>query len=336
MTELPDHEPRSPAKPWVRVIVVNYNAGPLLQRCIDALAEQTEPDFEAIIVDNGSSDASADSLSLPDTRFHLRRMGTNLGFAAANNKGAEDCEAGWIATLNPDAEPRPDWLKELRRATLRHRGVRMFGSTQLDMSRPERVDGFGDVYSIFGTAWRGASGSAASALPADDREVFSPCAAAALYARATFQAAGGFDEGFFCYLEDVDLGFRLRLRGGRCIQVRRAEILHAGSAITGSGDFFLFHTQRNRFWAMVKNLPLALLMLALPLQIIVVPVAVLRRGRGKRLAALKGVLAGLRGLPRAFSERREVQRHRVIGTAEVARLLVWDPCKALRQEAHFL
>jgi len=93
----------------------------------------------------------------------------------------------------------------------------MFGSTQIDAQRPDRVDGFGDVVSIYGTAWRGASGSPVSGLPVDDREVFAPCAAAALYARDPFLATGGFEDSFFCYVEDVDLGFRLRLGGAQCI-----------------------------------------------------------------------------------------------------------------------
>jgi len=203
---------------------------------IDALAAQSLAYFEAIIVDNDSSDGSAKALRLPDDRFRVHLADANLGFAAANNLAAADCKAPWIATLNPDAIAGKTWLEELRGATLRHPDVRMFGSTQLDARKPDRVDGFGDVYSVFGTAWRGASGFPVSTLPPDDREVFAPCAAAALYARDAYLAAGGFDESFFCYLEDVDLGFRLALRGERCIQVRRAEVKHFGSVTATSSS----------------------------------------------------------------------------------------------------
>jgi N-acetylglucosaminyl-diphospho-decaprenol L-rhamnosyltransferase len=209
-------------RPWARVTIVAYNAGPWLERCVAAMATQSFRDFEVVIVDNASDDGSVAALRLPDDRFRIERAGSNLGFAAANNLGASGCEADWIATLNPDAEPNAAWLEALRGATMRHRQATMFGSTQIDARRPDRVDGFGDVVSIYGTAWRGASGAPVGTLPADDREVFAPCAAAALYARDAFLAAGGFEESFFCYLEDVDLGFRLRLGGARCIQVRRA------------------------------------------------------------------------------------------------------------------
>jgi N-acetylglucosaminyl-diphospho-decaprenol L-rhamnosyltransferase len=322
--------------PWARVIVVNHNAGPLLQACLDALAAQTLRQFEAIIVDNASRDGSIEALRLPDDRFRVIRASANLGFAAANNLGAAGCQAGWIATLNPDAAPRKTWLEELRRATLRHKGVRMFGSTQIDAAHPDRVDGFGDVYSIFGTAWRGASGAAVAALPDDDREVFAPCAAAALYARDAFLAEGGFDESFFCYLEDIDLGFRLRLRGERCVQVRRAEMLHVGSAIAGAdSDFFVFHSTRNRLWVMVKNLPSPLIWLVLLLQIAVVPLVLLRRGR-QWGPALLGLGAGLLGLPKMWRERRKVQGGRVLSNAAIASLLVWNPCKVLSHAPHYL
>ncbi len=198
---------------WARIVVVNHNAGALLQLCLDALKAQSFGDFEAVIVDNASTDGSIETLRLPDARFSVLQAGENLGFAAGTNLGTVGCKTKWIATLNPDAMPKEGWLEELRRATARYPDVGMFGSTQINARHPDRVDGFGDAYSIFGTAWRGASGHPMASLPGEDREVFAPCAAAAFYSRELFQSEGGFDESLFCYMEDVDLGFRLQLRG---------------------------------------------------------------------------------------------------------------------------
>ncbi len=323
--------------PWARVIIVNYDSGGLLQRCVDALGRQTLADFEAVIVDNASRDGSIESLRLPDDRFRIAHAGANLGFAAASNLGAQACATAWIAMLNPDAEPGSAWLEELRRATFRHPHTRMFGSTQIDAAHPDRVDGFGDVYSIFGTAWRGASGAPVALLPENDREVFAPCAAGALYGCEAFQAVGGFDETFFCYLEDVDLGFRLRLRGEVCVQVRKAVLRHVGSAIAGrDSDFFIWHSQRNRIWVIAKNIPSPLVWLVLALQLAVAPLVVLRRGRAKRAVAFKGMVAGVRALPRVWQSRRKVQSERTLSNGEVAHLLVWDPCKVLTRAPHFL
>ena len=85
--------------PWVRIVIVNYNAGAMLQACVDALAAQTMPDFETVIVDNASTVQPISGLRLPDDRFQIRHAGDNIGFAAAiqsrsqGQHGAMDCHA---------------------------------------------------------------------------------------------------------------------------------------------------------------------------------------------------------------------------------------------------
>jgi N-acetylglucosaminyl-diphospho-decaprenol L-rhamnosyltransferase len=316
--------------PWVRIVIVNYNAGAMLRSCIDALANQTMAAFEAVIVDNASTIQPISDLHLPDDRFQIRDAGDNIGFAAATNLGAQGSTLSWIATLNPDTRPRPDWLAELRSATERYGRATMFGSTQLAMDNPEIVDGFGDVLSAFGSAWRSGNSRSVRELPENDCEVFSPCAAAALYARSSFEREGGFDESFFCYLEDVDLGFRLRLRGERCVQVRRAEVLHAGSAISGHlSDFSVFHSYRNRIWLFAKNVPGPLLPPVFTMQSAAIALSLARpAARRYRRAALKGVWAGLRGLPSALKRRPRIQQFRVRSIGEVARMMIWNPLKS--------
>jgi N-acetylglucosaminyl-diphospho-decaprenol L-rhamnosyltransferase len=323
--------------PWVRIIVVNYNGAGVLQDCVNALATQTVRDFEVVIVDNGSADNSIIDLEIPDRRFGVEELGTNLGFAAANNRAALGCTAPWIATLNPDTRPSPTWLAELRKATERHPWAQAFGSTQLQAENPDVVDGFGDVFCFWGFAWRGCGGRPVSTLPDGDREVFAPCAAAALYLREAFNAVGGFDESFFCYLEDVDLGFRLRLMGFRCVQVRRAEVLHVGSAISGPvSEFMIFHSYRNRVWLLIKNFPGPLLALMLVVHIPLV-LFLLSRPRGfSRRAGVQGIWAGVVGLPQAFSRRIEIQRQRTISSLALAKMMVWDLRKVSGRAPHFL
>src|SRR5690242_10966967 len=101
------------SEPAVRVIVVSYNSGAYLARCLAALAAQSMPRFEAVVVDNGSSDGSLDGALPADGRFSVIRLGENLGFAAANNRGAAGARTRWLATLNPDAFAEPDWLAQL-------------------------------------------------------------------------------------------------------------------------------------------------------------------------------------------------------------------------------
>ena len=248
------------ATPWVRIVIVNYNAGALLQACVDALAAQTMASFEAVIVDNGSTDPPIDGLRLPDDRFRIERAPGNIGFAAGaiSARGARRLLGSPCSTLTQDPPPIGSPSSAPRPCAIPT--ARMFGSTQLDGDDPGIVDGFGDTLSAYGMAWRNLGGHAASELPNEDCEVFSPCAAAALYAKPVFEAAQGFDESFFCYLEDVDLGFRLRLNGESCMQVRRAEILHKASSIAGRmSAFSIFHSYRNRIWLLAKDMPLLLL-----------------------------------------------------------------------------
>jgi N-acetylglucosaminyl-diphospho-decaprenol L-rhamnosyltransferase len=216
---------RLPKHPVISLVIVNYNSGNHLTHALRAVAAQTFDNFETIVVDNCSSDdsfARAQNAAGEDARFIFVTAKSNLGFAAGSNLGAARARGDWIALLNPDAVPAPDWLEQLLGATRRHPDVVMFGSTQIDAVDPLRLDGAGDHYFATGIPWRGGRGWPVEELPSEG-EVFAPCAAACLFRADVFREARGFDERFFCYVDDIDLAFRLRLMGHRCIQVSAAE-----------------------------------------------------------------------------------------------------------------
>jgi len=302
----------------IAVIVVNWNAGDLLARCLGRLAQQTLQPRRIYVVDNASSDGSCDRLAVDFPHVDLMRAERNLGFAAANNlaaKRAEGCD--WIALLNPDAFPEPRWLEAWMRAAARRPEFSFFGSRMLMADDPVRLDGVGDTYHVSGLMWREGHGALAPGNFLEEREIFSPCAAAALYRREAFLDAGGFDEDFFCYVEDVDLGFRLRLLGHRCLYVPDSVVAHKGSALTGlRSDFSIYHTHRNLVWAFVKNFPAPWFWVYLPLHLAVNVVAPFAITRGF-MAALRAKIAALPGLPRAWRKRREIQRRARAGYREV-------------------
>lgn len=252
--------------PRLTVIIVNYNSGDRLAQCLGRLARQTFTDFETIVVDNGSTDqsiAAARATAFPAI-FDL--VGVNLGFAAANNRAAKSARGAWLAFLNPDAYAEPDWLEQLSAASTRYPAIDAFGSTQIDAADPSKIDGAGDVFHVVGVAYRACHGWPVAKLPPEG-ECFAPCAAAAMYRKSQFDALGGFDERFFCYGEDVDLGFRLRRAGGRAVQVRDARVLHEGSGVTGRRSAFtVYHGNRNRLWMTYKNMPPALYWLTAPVR----------------------------------------------------------------------
>ena len=297
--------------PVVTVVIVAYDSGAYLQPCIDALAAQSFAGFEAVVADNASRDASVTDLRLPDGRFAVRDMGANLGFAAANNRVAQGSRAEFLALLNPDAVPDPAWLGALVQAAHRHPAAASFGSVQLRLEQPDILDGVGDVWHVAGLAWRAGEGWAATRTPADG-EIFAPCGAAALYRRETFLDAGGFDERFFCYCEDVDLGHRLRAAGASSRRVSAAVVRHAGSGISGrTSDFTMFHGHRNRIWTFVKNTPGAWFWLLAPYH---VAFNLLYLGSAVRRRVFRPVwrsyVAAVIGLAPFLADRRKLGRAR--------------------------
>lgn len=317
---------RSPGQPTVTVIIVSYNAGAYLQPCVDALARQTFQAFEAVVVDNASEDGAVKALRLPDDRFRIDELGANLGFAAANNHAAFRSTAPWIATLNPDTIPSATWLEELLAATRRWDGAAAFGSLQLSLDDPTRLDGAGDVWHAAGVAWRALENRPVDAAP-EEGETFAACAAGALYDRAKFVEVGGFDEAFFCYCEDVDLAFRMRARGWGVVQVRDAMIHHAGSGTTGrESEFTLYHGHRNRMWTFVKNTPGWMFWLLLPMHVALnlrmIHKSPDARSRDILKRACRDVMRDWRGLMR---RRREAERLRSTPIHKYVGMFAWRP-----------
>jgi N-acetylglucosaminyl-diphospho-decaprenol L-rhamnosyltransferase len=320
--------------PRVTVIIVNYNAGDRLRRCLDCLAAQIFQDFETILVDNWSTDDSLEHVRAAALPVTIDEAGTNLGFAAANNRAAKTATGEWLAFLNPDAYPEPGWLAALLTAARRHPGVDAFGSTQIDAANPDKLDGAGDAYHFSGVPYRGHHGWSVASLPPEG-ECFAPCAAAAMYRRSTFAALGGFEESFFCYCEDVDLGFRLRLAGGRAMQIPDALVLHEGSGVTGRrSDFTVYHGHRNRIWAYYRNMPLALLIVTVPFQALA-NIYLLARFAflGEAKPYLRAMRDGFAGLPAQTAARREIQRTRKISLGALAKILTWSPVKLFQKRA---
>lgn len=327
--------PTSPSrKPLADVVIVNYNGGAYLERTLKTLHAQTLRDFRIIVVDNGSTDGSVDRLPTGPMETVLVRVGRNLGFAAGNNLAIrEHVRAEWLVLLNPDAFPRPDWLERFIDAARANPPYSFFGCRMLDANDPTRLDGVGDVYHVSGLPWRDGHGCPDG--PAYDApcEIFAPCAAAALYRTRDVVEAGAFDEDFFCYTEDVDLGFRLRLLGHRCLYVPTAVVEHVGSGITGvRSDFQLYHGHRNLAWTYLKNMPGWLFWLYLPHHLILNIWSLITfslRGQGGSLWRAKR--DAVKGLGRFWTKRRQIQMRRVAAPGDLRRAmrggLIRRPCR---------
>jgi GT2 family glycosyltransferase len=318
----------------VAVLIVNWNSRELLRECLRSLSAQTRTPDRVIIVDNNSTD---DSLLLAGDCLQgveVIRLQENAGFARANNIAAKAAgEVDALALLNPDAFPAPGWLAALVTAAECQPDVGSFASRMLLDTQPDFLDGAGDSYHSSGRAWRNGHRMRAREWPAGDVEVFAPCAAAALYRRAAFESAGGFDEQYFCYFEDVDLGFRLRLRGFRCLCVHDAIVRHVSSATTGyRSDFAVYHGERNAVWTFFKDMPWPLLLLYLPQHLALNAAALVYyplRGQGRVVWRAK--LDALRGLPSVLRRRTMVQSMRAVSPLALRRSFTRGIAVAVRR-----
>jgi GT2 family glycosyltransferase len=312
----------------VTVIVVNFNAGDHLRRCLAHLAEQSQLPEQILIMDNGSTDGSLaagrhaiqSDPRLAD-RTVIHELGANIGFAAACNQGIAAATTEFVALLNPDAFPESGWLAALVTTARAFPGCAAFGSRQMLAGRSNILDGIGDRWHLTGLSYRDGHGRALTPADLEAREIFSPCAAAALYRKHAVLAVGGFDEDYFCFGEDVDLGYRLRLAGHGARCVPDAVVDHVGGGST-PGDVATYFGHRNVVWTLVKNTPGPLLVISLLghlCQSILVGVVLGFRGRGR--AFVRGKQEAVRGLAAAFRKRRFVQSGRKVSTWTICRMI---------------
>ncbi len=310
------------SQPSVGVIIVNYNGGERLETCLSALKQQTRRPDRTILVDNNSSGFAAESIQKKFPDVEVVALGKNVGFAAANNKAVELlASVEWVALLNPDAYAKPDWLEKYVEGVREHPECSFFACRMLSMDGLS-LDGTGDVYHVSGASWRRDFGKPADRRRQSD-EIFSPSGAAALFKRDVYLEAGGLNEDFFCYMEDVDLGFRIQLLGYRSFYISDAVVTHEGSALVGQhSDFQVYYGHRNLVWVYVMNMPSPWIWIYLPQHLLYNAASILLYiFRGKTAVILRAKYDAIKGLARAWRQRKLIQAGARVGTRELRKKL---------------
>ena len=238
------------------VVVPTLRAGETLRRCLTALEAQSFEEFETIVVDNSGTGMAAEFGHIPGVRI-LASPG-NAGFAGAINRAASCSQAQFIATLNDDARPSPHWLARLVAACRGRNDVGMCASQVRLSSSASRLDSAGlNIYLDGTTKQRGHDRPAAEF--ARDAEALLPSGCAALYRRDMLDQIGGFDDDYFLYGEDADVGLRARWAGWKCLYVAGAVVEHDYSATSGRASALkTYYVERNRIYTVVKSFPLFL------------------------------------------------------------------------------
>ena len=242
------------------VIVVAYNSQACLEPCLASILRELGPQDELIVVDNGSTDGSAD---LVRAQFPQARLlpGTNSGSAGGNNRGAAAARGAYLVFLNPDTVLQPGALTALL-APLEQAGeVALTTACIVYMDRTAIVNTCGNTMHYTGLTYCRGAGQPRSAYR-ESCEVDAVSGAAFAIRREVFEELGGFDEQFFLYVEDTDLSWRARLAGYRCLYVADAVVAHAyRPAYTPTKAFYL---DRNRHLMLLKNLSRATYVRMLP------------------------------------------------------------------------
>ena len=242
--------------PLVTVVVPTLAADEALADCLRALESQTFDRFEVVVVDNSGSGRARGAQG----RVRILVNERNVGFGRAINQAIRDSQTPYVAVLNDDAIPHPGWLEALVKATEGRPKAGMFAS-QVRMADTGNLDSAGMLIARDGSSKQRGHGEPPANFAADSDTLF-PTGSAALYRRTMLDEIGLFDERFFLYCEDTDLGLRARWAGWEAQYIAAAVVDHAYSKSAGRASALkAYYVERNRLYTVIKNFPFSMLAL---------------------------------------------------------------------------
>lgn len=315
-------------KSSVAVIVINWNTAKILKTSVDSLLAQSEP-CDVIVVDNGSVDASREVIESYGEKVISLYNKKNKGFAGGANTGLryvlhQDYE--YVALLNTDAIADKHWVKNLR-AVFSNKDV---GGATCSMLTQDgkHYDSTGDQYTTWGLAYPRGRDEKTQGQYDDATEIFTISGGASMYRVETLRDVGLFDEDFFAYYEDVDLGFRIQLAGWKCLFVPEA-IVHHMRGVTSKKikvkDFTTYQTIKNLPWLFIKNVPLGLMPKMMPRFALAYSLFIVRALSRKQFQAVfKGLFIKTVFIPKKLWQRWHIMRTKKVSTAYIASMLTWD------------
>jgi len=312
-------------------------AGEVLEACLRALESQTVDEFEVVVIDNSGTGRVQASNPPISSRIRVIANDHNVGFGAAINQAFRASNAPYLATLNDDAVADPRWLERLLADAETHprTGQEHIGmwASEVRLAGTEALDSAGMLIASDGSSKQ----RSPTALP-DANDALFPSGSAALYRRAMLEEIGLFDESFFLYCEDTDLGLRAQWAGWGCRYVPGAVVEHRYSHTAGrASPLKAYYVERNRLYTIVKNFPARMLLVA-PFASIARyfwHVAAIVAGRGKAAEyrdeghsaamlpwlVIRAHLAALFRLPALCAARHRIRATRRITAAEFRTLL---------------
>jgi GT2 family glycosyltransferase len=302
------------------IVIVTHDSSESLAATLPGGCAQLRDGDEVIVVDNASTDGSPERARELAPAARVIETGTNLGFSAGGNRGAEAASGELLCLLNPDAVPQPGWRDGIERPLADGRGWAAWQAL-VTAEGGREINTRGGVLHFTGIAWAGGAGTPISELPATEslalEEPGFVSGACLVVARERYLEAGAMPERFFLYHEDVDLSLRLRLAGGRLGVEPAARVDHTYEFEKGEAKWR--YLERNRWATLIRTYPGPLLALLVPAliatELALVPVAIAGGWLPQKLRAWGETLLAL---PRLAGERRRVQATRTIRSRDFA------------------
>jgi len=302
----------------ISVIIVNWNGRHYLQECLDSVLAQTIEDFEVIVVDNGSSDDSAEFVKSNYCGVKLIGLTENLGFTGGNLAGYEVSKGQFIALLNNDTRVDSRWLEALAEKMQSQSEIGICASRVI-IDGTNLIDSAGDILT---TAFSGTKVGhrQPSDLFGESQVVHGGCAAAILYRRSMLDQIGFLDDDFFFNHEDTDLNMRAWLAGWKCVYVPDAIVYHKVSGSVGHlSARTVYYFSRNSLWVMVKNIPLSLIILCLPQRVIYELASFIYYCliNGRYRSYVNGKYDAIKGIPRMWRKRKHMAGNLKLTNSEI-------------------
>lgn len=239
------------------IVIPNYNGIKYLEKCLSSiLADTADHPARILVIDNGSSDGSAEKAEVMDG-VEVIRMGENTGFCKAVNVGIKASDTPYVILLNNDLTVECGFVAAMEESLDGDKRAFSAGAQMRMMYEPDRIDSAGDYYCALGWAYGRGKGKKVSRRYTNPRRIFAACGGAAIYRKSVFDEIGLFDERHFAYLEDVDIGYRAKIYGYHNLYAPKAIVYHAGSGASGSkyNEFKVNLSSANNIYLIVKNMP---------------------------------------------------------------------------------
>jgi len=282
----------------ISIVIPNFNGKQFLKECLNSIKKQNLSLYDVIIIDNASTDESVEYIKDNYAEFTLIQNRENLGFATAVNQGIAASNAEYVFLLNNDTELEVECVSNLLNCINKDETIFAVSSKMIQNQDRNLIDDAGDEYTILGFTQK-VGNNRSTELYKSKREIFSACAGAAIYRRNIFEIIGYFDENFFAYMDDVDISYRARIYGFKCVYCPDALVYHHVSATSGSkyNAFKIRLAARNNVYVPYKNMPwpqLILNLLFLLLGFLIKYLVFVKKGYGKDyIAGLKEGLTSL-------------------------------------------